>query len=140
MKRASLVIMLALGGGCATFAPAPRQDIGATVAASWRGRPVLDMEAHPVFSAMKREAQQVSDGATIYHHVRCVQWTDSQQAAPVGGFLTQAIAGPATSTAQHGEACCDRQFVVRAGLIEEYRQVAQGGECQAEAKYAPQAR
>jgi hypothetical protein len=139
--RTKILVMVVLVVGCTLFPNlVPPKDDSATgdfVAASWRGRPVADMETHPVFSMLKTDRQDASDGSTIYHHVRCTDWEDTQQASqgltPYGGGLN---AQQTQQSSQRGQVCCDRQFVARGGVIQEYRQVPMGGTCTVEKRYA----
>jgi hypothetical protein len=139
--RTTMLVVVVLVAGCARLFPPPQQTNGSTedfIANSWRGRPLLEMESHPVFSMLKAEKQELSDGSTIYHHMRCLDWQDTQRSG-IGfgpGYEGGINAQQGTQTSQKGQVCCDRQFVVRAGVIQQYRQVPMGGDCQAEFKYS----
>ena len=102
---------------------------------AWRGRPQVDVEAHPVFSTMQHRVQELSDGSMIVHHLRCASWREPDRVNTFGG------GNWATTTVQHGQegsVCCDRQFVIREGLVAAYRQVpSMGGSCTAEAVFYP---
>lgn len=122
--------------GCANLFPStPQQTPEDRLRIAWKGRPMIEVESHPVFSTMQSRMQELSDGSAIVHHVRCASWREPDRVTSVGGTNW------AATTVRHGEegtACCDRQFVVRDGRVEEYRQVpSMGGTCSAEAAFYP---
>jgi hypothetical protein len=132
------VVIVGLLVGCANMSPqaeTPQHTPEERLQLAWRGRPLIDVESHPVFSTMERRTQELSDGSAILHHVRCASWREPDRVSTVGGTNW------ATSTVRHGQEgtiCCDRQFVVRAGTVEAYRQVpSMGGSCTAEAVFYP---
>jgi hypothetical protein len=102
---------------------------------AWKGRLPIDVESHPVFSTMEHRVQELSDGSVIVHHLRCASWREPDRVNTFGGTNW------ATSTVRHGQqgtVCCDRQFVIRGGVVETYRQVpSMGGSCTAEAAFYP---
>jgi hypothetical protein len=137
------MVMVVMAAGCSNLFPSlfpPKEDVTLSdfVTASWRGRPLIEMQSHPVFSMLKEEKQDLPDGSSIYHHVRCTDWKDSQRSSSGlmpgynGGIGMQQ--GTQSSTA--GQACCDRQFLARTGVIQEYRQVPMGGTCDMEKRFA----
>lgn len=123
--------------GCANLMPpeTPQQTPEERLQLAWKGRPVIDVESHPVFSMMQNRIQELSDGSVIMHHLRCANWKQPDQVNSVGG------PNWAATTVHHGEEgtfCCDRQFVVRDGVVEVYRQVpSMSGSCTAEAVFYP---
>ncbi|HEU4731955.1 MAG TPA: hypothetical protein VFT22_28865 [Kofleriaceae bacterium] len=96
---------------------------------------MLKLESHPVFSMMQRDVQTLSDGSALIHHLRCVGYHRPDRVRTFGGNNW------AVSTIDHGgdnTVCCDRQFVVRDGVVDVYRQVpTMGGTCTAEAVFYP---
>jgi uncharacterized protein YceK len=152
MRAIVLAVVVAVAGCAQLRRDFVHQD-GATVTAAestpedrlakaWHGKPAVAMETHPVFSAMEQRRQDISDGTTIYHHVRCADWKEPDRVVAStwgdhgGGGLTAAR----VDHGQQGRVCCDRQFVVKDGVVETYRQVAQGGTCTAEAVFYPDGR
>jgi hypothetical protein len=129
---------MVLFAGCANLLPPPearQQTPEERLQRAWKGRPVLDVESHPIFSMMENRTQALSDGSIIMHHLRCASWRQPDQVNSVGGAHWSA------TTVQHGSEgtfCCDRQFVVRDGVVEVYRQVpSMGGTCAAQAVFYP---
>lgn len=150
MRQILLVVMMvgacngrlgALSSSNARRAESADGAAEARLDAAWRGRPVVAMETHPVFSSMEVRRQEVSDGSLIFHHLRCAGWQEpavvsSHTSAPnpyFGQHTTSVVNGGASGTA-----CCDRQFVVRDGVVQSYRQVAgKDSACTAEVAFYP---
>ena len=133
--RIPLFLTLGFAVGCANLMPpeTPQQTPEDRLQLAWKGRPVIDVESHPVFSMMQSRVQALSDGTVIMHHLRCANWRQPDQVSSVGG------PNWAATTVQHGGEgtfCCDRQFLIRDGVVEVYRQVpSMGGSCTAEAVF-----
>jgi len=102
---------------------------------AWKGHPTIDVESHPVFSMMESRRQELSDGTMILHHQRCANWKEPDHVN--GAFGANWTATTVHHGAQ-GTFCCDRQFVIRDGVVEAYRQVpSMGGTCSAEPALFP---
>jgi hypothetical protein len=132
------VVLLGVLVGCANLFPpteTPQHTPEERLQLAWKGRPLIDVESHPVFSAMQSRMQELSDGSAIVHHLRCASWREPDRVSSVGGTNW------AAATVEHGQEgtfCCDRQFVIREGFVETYRQVpSMGGSCTAEAAFYP---
>lgn len=125
--------------GCANLfppeTPQQQQTPEQRLQLAWKGRSVFDMESHAVFSTMESRLQPLSDGSAIIHHLRCASWKQPDRATTVGG---NSWSSTTVQRGAEGTFCCDRQFVVREGVVEEYRQVPSlGGTCTAEAVFYP---
>jgi len=137
---AAVVALVATSAACATIERnlfGPRRDDPTPeqlLHQAWRGHTTLEIEKHAVFSTMDVRRQEVSDGSVILHYVRCALWRDPDRVRVYGNTAT-------FKPGEEGQVCCDRQFVVRAERVEQYRQVpSAGGSCTTEQTLYPDGR
>jgi len=112
-------LLSACGGGRHFNPQAGASQISEADRLAWNGAPIIELERHPLFSVMHRDARRLSDGSetwdfaaceTTEADVQCRSWSYSSK-------LTD------TSCADHGSRkfCCHNLFILRDGRVEEYR-------------------
>jgi hypothetical protein len=115
---AACLIAVALAG-CATVRP---EDL-----AAWKGRPVADLDRHPMFAAMKLVRTYAADGTEIRNYMNGVA-----QTACSGGGSVNAYSAYAANFNQQG-ACisrtptCNNIFYIKGGIVQQYTPIGSGG-------------
>ena len=97
--------------------------------AAWRGRPLSDLELHPVFNTMRVVKTQASDGTQIWNYVNGA----AVSRCSGDGFGT--VFRGTLTTAQYSEftscmarvAACNNIFYVKGGRVLDYVPVGSGG-------------
>jgi hypothetical protein len=112
-----LVALLCLSG-CATVRP---EDL-----AAWKGRPVADLDKHPVFATMRLVRSHAADGTEIRNYVNgttgvSCSGTDSGQVIGSTALVNQSGACISSTPA------CINIFHVNNGVFESYTPIGTGG-------------
>lgn len=119
MKGFGILSALLLVAACATVRD---QDL-----AAWEGRPVSDLEKHPVFLTMRLVRTQASDGTQIWNYVNA----RNVGSCSSGGGIFAATVDYATynrfTSCMSGVAACNNIFYVKDGIVERYTPVGSGG-------------
>jgi hypothetical protein len=87
-------------------------------ATSWQGRPVIEVETHPMFSTLPRRVQDLSDGTQLWSFTRCQNYEVPARctAYPIGTVqFAQCTGGRIDRT------CCIRQFRVTDMTVQGFR-------------------
>ncbi len=117
MRVIALVGLVAVG--CADNYLATVRD---SDKAAWRARPVVELETHPLFSTLPREVRPISDGSELWTFSNCGAVREQRECKSTlnarGDSVQTKCNGGGESTV-----CCHNQFVVRGGMVEEYRPV-----------------
>jgi hypothetical protein len=81
---------------------------------AWRGRPVAELDVHPVFNTMHLQRRQAADGTEIRDYVNAKQ---VEQCSGQGGYNAyggvQANANCTTQTM-----ACHNQFFIKNGIVQ----------------------
>jgi hypothetical protein len=119
MKRIVMLGALALMAACASVRDADT--------AAWEGRPVSDLEKHPVFLTMQLVRTQTSDGTQIWNYVNA---RNVGSCSGGGSVFASTISYATYNQFTHcmsGIAACNNIFYVRSGVVEQYTPVGSGG-------------
>jgi hypothetical protein len=105
--------------GCATVR---QEDL-----AAWRGRPVAELDRHPIFATMRLTKTYAADGTEIRNYVNGSVATSCAG----GGFVNSTAPGMA-NVSQHANCVstaptCNNVFHVKNGIVESYTPIGTGG-------------
>jgi hypothetical protein len=98
---------------------------------SWRGVPLIELETHPVYSTLPRQASELSDGTQLWSYSRCTQYEVPARCTgyPIGSVqFTQCTGGRVDQT------CCIRQFRIAGGAVQSFRAL---GPCLTGCRFRP---
>ena len=106
--------------------------------AAWVGRPVSDLEKHPVFLTMQLVRTQASDGTQIWNYVNARSYGSCSRGGSVfAGSVDFAMYNSFTSC-MSGIAACNNIFYVKNGVVQQYTPVGSGGAlCYTDARAKP---
>jgi len=95
--------------------------------AAWRGRPVSDLQLHPVFATMKLIRTSADDGTELWNFVNARQVaTCSADGMLISGYLSTSQYSQFTSC-MSSQAACNNIFYVKAGRVLDYVPTGSGG-------------
>lgn len=125
IRTARVLLKIAAGiaivsaAGCAGVPRVHQDDLDA-----WQGRPVSDLEKHPVFLTIQAVRTKASDGTEIWNYVN-------------GRNISQCVSGNASPLSFSGYkdftacmqtvAACNNIFYIKDGEIERYTPIGTGG-------------
>lgn len=126
MRWFIVVLMLALSG-CMSVR---QEDI-----ASWQGRPVAELDLHPVFATMQVMRTTTPDGTEIRNYVNSKDMTSCGASGTVTpGFKPSGYSAiPQSTNYQQSLMCsstkptCNNLFYIKGGVVTEFTPVGSGG-------------
>jgi hypothetical protein len=114
-----LVLAALLTAACATVR---EEDT-----ASWVGRPVSDLEKHPVFLTMRLVRTQASDGTQIWNFVNARNFGTCSGGGSIFATSVDYASYNRFTSCMSGVAACNNIFYVKNGIVERYTPVGSGG-------------
>lgn len=119
MKAVVICMITAVLGGCMTVREEDQ--------AAWRGRPVSELQLHPVFATMKLVRTRADDGTELWNFVNGRQVSScSGDGLIFGGYLSTVQYAQFTSC-MSGHAACNNLFYVKGGRVLDYVPTGSGG-------------
>src|SRR5438105_4789228 len=94
---------------------------------SWQGRPVAELEKHPVFLTMPVVRTVTSDGTEIRNYVAA---RNAGKCSPDGSIFSSNVTHDAYNqfiSCMQAYATCQNIFAIKAGVIERYTPIGTGG-------------
>lgn len=89
---------------------------------AWKGRPVADLDRHPMFNLMKMERRVLADGTEVRTYVNGVQMISCSSGGMVsGGTYNQSGACISRTPA------CNNIFYIKGGIVQQYTPIGTGG-------------
>jgi hypothetical protein len=116
----AVFVVLVLGGSSGCFRQVRSTDLDA-----WHGVSVFELQTHPLFSTLPKQAEELGDGRELWTYSNCGRAT-----AVCSSFGTTAVC----SAKQN---CCHNQFFVSGDTVESYRPV---GRCYTDCSVRPASR
>ena len=115
----SALLAVALAG-CATVHTEDLQ--------SWVGRPVSDLDRHPVFLSMTVVKTRTDDGTETRDYVngRAIASCSGGGSTSLNGYLSLAQYNSFASCS-HSFAACHNIFIIKNGVVQQYSPIGQGG-------------
>lgn len=133
MPRRVLAIVLLLLVGCSGYGAT--YTVRASDLASWKSVPVIELEKHTFFSTLPREVRPLSDGSELWDLSHCVSGkTQTTCRSWSNEYWANGAVQTTCSGGQSYTNCCHNQFIVRGGVVEEYRAV---GNCYTDCSVRP---
>jgi hypothetical protein len=128
LRKLTLCLALALAA-CATVR---EEDT-----AAWAGRPVADLEKHPVFLTMSLVKTKTSDGTEIWNYVNARNLASCSRGGTIFGTVDMATYNGFASC-MSSVAACNNIFYVKNGIVERFTPVGSGGmRCYTDARLQP---
>ena len=118
MKKAALCLALVLTA-CATVR---EEDT-----ASWVGRPVSDLEKHPIFLTMQLVRTKTSDGTEIWNYVNGRNIASCSRGGTIFGTTVDTATYNGFTSCMSSMAACNNIFYVKNGTVQRYTPVGSGG-------------
>lgn len=122
MGRARTAIVVAVAMVTASCASVRQEDLQ-----SWVGRPVADLDKHPIFLTMQSVRTRAADGTEIRNYVN----GQDVSSCSGGGTIFAGTVDMATysrfSSCSAGFAACNNIFYIKNGMVTQYTPVGTGG-------------
>ena len=127
--RLHLVVAIVGAVGCGESKTVRQSDV-----VVWRDVPLIELETHPIFSAMPKQARKLSTGEEMWTFTACnTSVTDARCTTLVGSnWATTHCRG-----AQRVSYCCDHQFLVHEKVVSWYQPT---GSCYTDCDARPSSR
>ena len=123
MRVSAAIVLLALTG-CVSA-----EDTNA-----WRGRPVAELDRHPIFNAMHMTRRVTADGTEI----RDYQNSKVTASCQASGYRTAYGGVNVTEDCQANTPTCHNQFYIKGGIVQAYTPIGSGGAiCYTDARARP---
>lgn len=106
--------------------------------ASWSGKPVHMLDAHPVFNTMPVEVRRLSDGTEVRNYVNGMAVESCFGNARGSSFSPMTVFVSSSSFCSSQFAACNNQFYIKNGYVTRYIPVGSGGaRCFTDARTRP---
>jgi len=94
---------------------------------SWEGRPVVELEKHPVFITLPVVRTKTSDGTEIWNYINGRNIGSCSAGGVVFGSMVDMSTYNTFSNCMQGFAACNNIFYIKNGLVQQYTPIGTGG-------------
>ncbi len=121
MARGLMFVCMAVMGlaGCQTVRIDDTQ--------AWVGRPVSDLDLHPVFLTMRMVRTEVSDGTQIRNYINSANISSCSSDASIFGSSVSSAMYTEFSSCMGRVGACNNIFYIKGGRVESYVPTGSGG-------------